>query len=170
MLVNQLLVLPTPETIEYLSKVFGACPFAVDLSKAFVEVNSSQTQMVPDTSRVYKATAGTMQVFYDQSTEQSSLQLPLVSEPLFDRCEELRQEAPSAFYGEHYFPHLVLVRGMPPLARSYRSFIASVATTLATDPNQCLLFDAELVVSTDFHAAPDMDYYGSQIANHNAWN
>ena len=170
MLVNQLLVIPTPETIEYLSKVFSACPFPLNLRDAFVEVNSSQTPMVPDTDRIYKATAGTMRVFYDQSTEQSSLLLPLVSEPLFDRCEELRQEAPSAFYGEYYFPHLVLVRGMPPLARSYRGFISSVATTLATDPNQCLLFDAELVVSRDFHAAPDMDYYTAQIANNNAWN
>lgn len=165
MLVHQLLVLPMPETIEYLSKVMSACPFSLDLTKAFVELNSSKTPMVPDTNRVYTARAGTMQVFYDGATQQSSLLLPLQSPALLARTTDLRRDAPSAFYGDHYFPHLVLARGMPPMARAYRSFIASVSTTLATDPDQVLMFDAELVVSNDFHSVPDADFYESQVAN-----
>lgn len=170
MLVNQLLVLPTPDTLDYLGKVFSACPFNLDLSKSFVELNSSASPMVPDTSRIYSARAGTMQVFYDQSTQQSSLLLPLVSTTLTERAHELRETTPSAFYGTHYFPFMVVLRGMPPLARTYRSFIASVSNTLATDPNQVLMFDAELVVSHDFTAIPDGDYYESQVADHNSWN
>jgi hypothetical protein len=165
MLVHQLVVLPTPETLDYLGKVFSACPFNLDLSQAYVEINSSQTSMVPDTARIYTARAGNLQVFYDASTQQTSLLLPLHSPALESRVSELRESAPSAFYGEHYFPNLVLVRGMPPLARTYRSFIASVATTLASDPNQVLTFDAELVMSKDFHTIPDADYYESQLAN-----
>jgi hypothetical protein len=166
MLVHQLLVLPTPDTLEYLSKVFSACPFNLDLSKLYVEVNSSQQSMVPDTSRIYSAKAGTMQVFYDQATKQSSLLVPLVSNSLQDRVHELRKTAPSAFYGDHYFPNMVVVRGMPPMAKSYRSFIASVSNTLATAEDQTLMFDAELIVSNDFNAIQDGDYYESQLASH----
>lgn len=165
MLVHQLVVLPTPETVDYLGKVFSACPFQMDLSKAYVEINSSQTAMVPDTNRIYTARAGNLQVFYDGSTQQTSLLLPLNSNALHERATEVRESAPSAFYGEHYFPNLMLVRGMPPLARSYRSFIASVATSLATDPNEVLTFDAELVMSNEFKSIPDADYYESQLAN-----
>lgn len=171
MVVNQLLVLPTEETLYYLSKVFSACPFDLDLQKCYVEINSSVEEMVPDPHRLYKAECGTMNVFFDSATMESSLLLPLKSPSLVDRCVEVRADAPSAFYGsdetaeQYYFPYMVVKRSMSPLVRHYRSFVNSISNVLATTPEYPLLFEGEFVVSTDFDNIPDYDYYASQLAN-----
>lgn len=164
MLINELLVIPTQDTLRMLSAIFSACPFDLFLDRAYVVLNMSQEPMEPDSERLYKGQAGTLNLWYDTSTEMTSLILPLVSPSLTERVGELREVAPSAFYGEHYFPHMVLAEDFPPVARRYAGFLASVSNSLAalTEP---LLFDAELVIQKDYRAVPQADYYASMLAN-----
>jgi hypothetical protein len=166
MLVNELICLPTRETLDYLSHIFSGCPFDLDLSKCYVVLNISEEQMETEPDNVYKATAGNMNVWYDTGTEMSSLILPLISPELNARAQELRADAPSAFYGSHYFPHMVVVQDMPPMARHFSSFISSMAHVLATTPDSPLFFDAELVMSKNYYAVPQADFYASMLANH----
>jgi len=172
MIVNQMFVLPTEDTLYYLSQIFSGCPFDIDLSLMHVEVNSSVQEMTPDPLLLYKATAGTMEVFFDTATMETSLLLPLESRSLVERCAELRQTAPSAFYSnstmgeDYYFPFMVVKRNMPPRSRHYRSFINSLSNTLATTSDYPLLFEGEFIVTSDFSNVPDYDYYSSQVGNH----
>lgn len=163
--VHQLVVLPTKDTLDYLNKVFSACPFDHDFRTIYVEINSSLTEMEPEPDNVYTARAGTMRPFYDTATQTTSLILPLFSQSLTERCAQVREYAPSAFYGHLYFPNMVVKPNMPPLAKSYRSFIASVANTLATAEDAVLIFDAELVVTKTYMAAPQLDFYAAMESN-----
>lgn len=163
MIVNQLLVLPDDDTLSYLSKVFSACPFDLDLSLMHVEINSSESPMEPIDTATYVARAGTMDIYYDGASQTSSLLLPLDSPALTTRCATLRKDNPSAFYGRNYFPFLVVKRNMPPLARHYRSFIRSISTSLATSEYP-LIFTYELQRVAEFSSPPDIDYYVSRLA------
>jgi hypothetical protein len=166
MQVNELLVIPTQETLEYLAQTMSACPFDMDLTKAHVTLNMSQSPMEPDSDRLYKATAGSLGIWYDQSTGYSSLILPLVSESMNARVAELRADAPCPFYGDHWFAFMVLVADFPPSSRRYSRFINSVSDSLAMAQNAPLFFDAELVRTTEVHAVPFADYYAAQRARH----
>jgi len=166
MQVNELLVIPSQETLEYLATTMSACPFDLNLTKTFVTLNLSQAEMTPDPDRVYKATAGSLGVWYDQSTGYSSLILPLLSESMIERVAEVRADAPSAFYGDHWFAFMVLVPDFPPLSRRFTGFLNSVSDSLAMAQNAPLFFDAELVRTTEVHAVPFADYYSAQIARH----
>ena len=166
MQVNELVVLPTQETLEYLAYTMSACPFDMNLQDTYVTLNMSQEPMEPDPSRVYKATAGSLGIWYDQATGYSSLILPLYSESMIERVAELRADAPSAFYGDHWFAFMVLVPDFPPQARRYVAFINSISDSLAMAQEAPLFFDAELVRSTEVHAVPFADYYAAQIARH----
>src|SRR5271163_5001474 len=99
MYVNQLIVLPDDQTLNYLRQIFSACPFDIDFHKMSVEVNSATQEMEADTSRVYVAEAMSMNIWYDSATQSTSLLLPLRSPALEARCVELRASAPSEFYG-----------------------------------------------------------------------
>jgi hypothetical protein len=165
MVLNELLALPTPETLLHISQIFSACPFDIDLKKAYVSLNISEFDMIPLPDNVYKAQAGGLNVFYDQSTGYSSLILSIVSPAINDRVAEVRKTAKNFFYGDHYFPFVELVADFPPITRRYSGFISSVGNSLATMPVP-LFFDAELVRTHEYHAVPHADYYASQIANH----
>lgn len=164
MLVHQMFVLPSPETLDYFSKIMSACPFNIDIYSFGVELNSSEYPMVPDIDRVYVAEAGNMNTYYDSSTGQSSLILPLRSRAMDERATELREHAPSAFYGEHFFPFMLMSLPSPQLSRPNRSFIASIASTLAGN-HQPLIFEAECILSKDVKNPPFLDYYSAMIAN-----
>lgn len=165
MVLNELLALPAPETMLYLSQVFSGCPFDIDLKKAFLSLNISEQKMTPEPQNIYRAQAGNLGVWFDQSSGYSSLILTLVSPALQDRVTQLREQAPNFFYGEHYFPHVVMVADFPPITRRYSGFISSISESLAMSPTP-LFFDAELVRTQEFHAVPQADFYASQIANH----
>lgn len=165
MLFNELICLPTDETMAHLSRVFSACPFDLNLRTLYVVLAQSERPLKADPSRVYEAKAGTMNVWYDTAVQLSSLILPLESGSMNERATEARGGEPSTFYGDHYFPHMIVVQDMPPLARHYSTFIASISHVLATSEYP-LFFDAELVVQRDYHAIPQADYYAAMLANH----
>jgi hypothetical protein len=165
MVLNELLALPAPETLLYLTQVFSGCPFDIDLKKAYVSLNISEHEMTPQPQNVYRTHAGNLGVWFDQSTGYSSLILTLVSPALNDRVNEVREQAPNFFYGTHYFPHVVMVADFPPVTRRYGGFVNSISESLAMSQTP-LFFDAELVRTQEFHAVPQADFYASQIANH----
>jgi hypothetical protein len=166
MLINQLLVLPSTDTLAYLSRVFGGCPFDLDLTKCYVEINSSQYEMEPEPARLYRAHAGTMKEYFDTASQSSALILPLDCQPLVERAHDVRMRgAPSAFYGDHYFPHMIVKTHMPPRYPSLRAFVNSVSNTLATTEDHPLLFEGEFIVQQEFHAIPQADYYATMVAD-----
>jgi hypothetical protein len=162
MLVHQLVVIPTEETIEYLSNVFDGCSWDLDLRSVYVEINTSAETMKADTDRLYTAYAQTLDRFYDTATGETSLLLPLVCEGLVERARELRQKAPSAFYGDYYFPYLVVKRAMPTLKRHRRGLLQSYSEQLYSH-QQPLFFDAEIVIPKDYDTIPDLDFYTTQV-------
>jgi hypothetical protein len=158
MLIHQLICLPTPETIAYLKNVFDACPIEINWSETYVEINSSTEVQEADLERSYVAYAGTMDRFYDTATGAAQLILPLNSPDLEERAAEVRREAPSAFYADAYFPHLVIKAPMPTMRPHRRALINSYSTSLAAQ-QQPLIFDAELVVPKEYFQIPQLDYY-----------
>lgn len=161
MLFNQLIVLPTSSTLEYFSRILSGSPLMLDLTKVHVEINTSQKTMVPEPDRIYKATAGSGNVWYDTGTGVSSWIIPLISDQLQRRRFDLQEYAPNPFYPDIYVPHLVLMTPIPPLKRHYRSFMASINNTLATG-DEPLLFDAEINRTLELSHAPDYDFYQDQ--------
>src|SRR6185437_297756 len=165
MLVHQLVVIPTPDTLEYLSQVFSGSPIDLDLKAMYVEVNSSTLPMEADPDRIYKASAGTLSQYYDSATGETSLLLPLDSPQLLERFRVLRMTAPSAFYVQNYFPFLVVKRNMPPLKPHRRGLVnISWADTLAAN-HYPLMFDAEIVLTKEYYEAPDLDYYVTRVVD-----
>lgn len=167
MVLNELLVLPTPETVRMLSTIMSASPLEIRLDKAYVSLNISENSMTPDPSRIYEAQPGGLGIWYDQSTGYSSLIMPLKSGQMAERVLSLRDEAPNFFYDQHWFGFMVLVSDCPTPNRRKAAFINSISNTLAWDPNP-MTFDAEMVRPLEVHAPPFADYYASQIANHRA--
>lgn len=160
MLFNQLIALPRPETLEYLSRIMSGSPLMIDLKTMYVEINLSQQPMEADPEAVYSARPGKGGVWYDSASGISSWIIPLVSEQLQMRHFELQQVAPNPFY-KAYIPHLILIAGVPPLKRNYRAFMSSINNTLATTDEQ-LFFDAEIVREVDLTRAPMYDFYKDQ--------
>lgn len=171
MIITELLVLPDEETIKYLSMVMSGCPFDLDLQKMHVVLNhveaDAEPQMKAESENVYVAKAGTLDIWYDTGTQSASLILPLNSPAMMGRVREVRDRCGSAFYGEHFVPHMIMKEHMPALSRHYRRFIRSISTTLATSETP-LVYEAELLRTTEYQAVPQADFYASYLAN--VWN
>jgi len=164
MVLNELLVLPTPETIRMLSTIMSASPLEIRLDQAYVSLNISETSMTPDTIRVYEAQAGNLGVWFDQSSGLSSLIMPLQSPQMAERVMQLREEAPNTFYGDRWIGFMVLIRDCPPMNRRKSGFVNSISNTLAWGTSK-MTFDAEMVRSTEVHAPPFADFYAANVSN-----
>jgi hypothetical protein len=164
MVLNELLVLPTPETLRMLSTIMSASPLEIRLDKAYVSLNISEGSMTPKTDAVYEAKPGALGVFYDQSTGYSSLILPFKSSQMAERVLEVRDKAKNFFYGDHWFGFMVLIHDCPPLNRRKAAFINSISDSLAWG-TEALTFDAEMVRTLEVHAPPFADFYASHLAN-----
>lgn len=158
LIVNKLVVIPTEETLEYLSRIFSGCPFDVDLKKFYVEVNTALVPMKPEPELVYAAEPGSMDLYYDENQGWTTLTLPLKSKSLVGRWQSLQEEAPHVFHPTEYFPNMKMVWPFPPIKRHFRTFINSVASTLINDA-QKLYFDAEMVIVTPMETVPDVSLY-----------
>lgn len=167
MVLNELLVLPTPETIRMLSTIMSASPLEIRLDQAYVSLNISEKSMTPLAGKVYEAQAGNLGVWFDQSTGLSSLIMPLQSPQMAERVLELREEAPNTFYGGRWIGFMVLIRDCPPMNRRKSGFVNSISNTLAWGTS-IMTFDAEMVRSMEVHAPPFQDFYTSNVANE--WN
>jgi hypothetical protein len=164
MVLNELLVLPTPETVRMLSTIMSASPLEIRLDQAYVSLNISEGSMTPKPNTVYEGRPGNLGVWFDQSTGLSSLIMPLQSSQMAERVLELRDEAPNTFYGERWVGFMVLIRDCPPLNRRKSGFINSISNTLAWG-TEALTFDAEMVRTLEVHAPPFQDFYSANVSN-----
>jgi hypothetical protein len=165
MLFNEVRVLPTPETVDYLSMLFSASPLPLHLQEWSVILNQSETAMDTDPERVYEAKVETINVWYDFLEGQDALIMVLKSQDLVERALELRQYAPNPFY-RSYYPYLVMLKPMPQIKRNYRAMINSWGDTLVRDQTP-LLFDAELQVQTNYEGVPELNFYTDMDRRYN---
>lgn len=158
MLYNKLYVVPTAETLAYLTTIMGASPIKLNLDSMTLDVTVTQAPFITLPDVVYRARAGTLGIYYDSASASSQLILPLTSMDLQIRYETLEDmDAANAFH-KQYHPHITLVQNMPPMARHYRSFINSISNTLSASTSPDLTFTGETVVTTDLQAIPEYDY------------
>lgn len=141
MLVNQVCVFPTTETLDYLNSVFSTCPFDLDFSRLRVILNESHAPSELKTQAVYHARCGTLTYCYSDALQGTSLLLPLESSDLLSRQTELRI-ADGSVYHAYPLTFMSLVDIMPPLRSNYRTFVASVSDILYGN-EQILTFTGE---------------------------
>ena len=163
MLVNRLYVVPTEETLGYLSAVMAGAPIDLDLTDFKVEITSTEDALEIDPSRTYTAQAINVNVFYDSYLQQSSLIATLVSSDLQDRAKELNQEGVVRAFYDWYIPYLVVRRSVPPLSRHFRTWRVSLANALCQNERP-LHFTGEHVVQEELVAYPDFDYIQAMAA------
>lgn len=163
MRVNRLFVVPTEETVGYLSAVMAGAPLDIDMSDFKVEITSTEDGLEIDPDRVYSAQAINLNVFYDTHLQRSNLIATLVSSDLQDRAKELVSEGVVRAFYDWYVPYLVIKRGMPPLSRHFRTWKVSMANALCQNERP-LYFTGEHVVQEDVVAYPDFDYVQAMAA------
>ena len=163
MIFNQLNVLPTQETLEYLSSVMSGSPIDLDLSAYRVEVITTLDAVVPEPDRVYNASALSVRVWYDAYLQRSSLILSMHSPDLQQRGIELNQQGVVREFHNYYNPHLTLKPGYPPLSRNYKNFVVQTANALCAN-DRPLQFTGEWVANIELHAPPDFEYNEAMAA------
>ncbi len=161
MLVNETVIFPEADTLEYLNQVFQDCPFTIDLSLCHVTLNETWDACSIDPSAIYEAKAGTLGYWYDDSIEGSSLILPLESPSIITRMNQLRQEKGYVFHKQP-LAFMVLQKYMPPLSRRNRNFVISVSEILYNSEH-VFKFTGETQRLTDIDKAPYDLYYQDNL-------
>lgn len=161
MLVNEVVVFPDSDTLEYLESIFESCPFNIDLSTCYVALNESWNPQKLDPNARYVANAGDLNYWYDDSIEGSSLIMPLESTDLMIRMNQLRQEDGYVFH-EKPLAFMPLLKYMPPLNRRYRNFVVSVSDILHNSDRE-LVFTGETQRLIEVDNVPYQLYYESNL-------
>lgn len=161
MLLNQLCVLPTPETRDYFSAILSASPLDIDIDSFHVEIMTTGGALETYPGIVYKAYAGTLSRWYDANKQESSLILPLVSEDMQTRFEQLKANGTLPYWFPRLHPHLVLIPNVPASHLHTRGFVMSISTTLATN-EEPLTFTNEFAITIDQKAPVNYDYNVAQ--------
>lgn len=158
MQVNQLMCLPTPDTLKYLMAVTADA--AIDLQPDIwgVEIITTRdeiTDVQPD--REYEAYATSVKVWYDAALQRSSLLMSLVSPDLQQRCIELNDEGIAREFYDEYFPYMPVRRNMPANSRRVKRFTLQLANAVC-DESKILTFSNEFVLQSTIFTPPDFDY------------
>jgi hypothetical protein len=159
MILNQINVLPTQATLDYLSSVMADSPLDLDLSSFKVEIITTQDAVIAQPENLYQALPTSVRVWYDTYTQRSSLIISLVSSDLQRRGLQLAQEGVLREWYDQYNPHLIIKEGMPPLSRHYRSFIHSLANILGSGNVPPLEFTNEHVIQIETEAPINAAYH-----------
>lgn len=158
MLLHYVNVLPSEETLNYLSNVFSMSSLPFDLDELSLELNvSTEMPQSLDPLAFYTATPTLLDKIYDPQSDSTSLVLFFMSEALTDRCMQLREQAPNPFH-DHYYPHIKLLKNLPPLRRYLVAQMNSYSDTFAKD-QFTFSFGAEYVDSYTTMRAPDLALY-----------
>ncbi len=163
MIFNQLNLLPTQETLDYLSSIMSGSPIDLDLSAYKVELMTSLEPIAPMPERIYDATAYSVKVWYDAYLQRSSLILSLVSSDLQRRAMELNEQGVVREFHNYYNPHLVLKPDYPPLSRNFKNFVTQTANVLCANERP-LQFTSEWVAQIELLAPPDFEYNEAMAA------
>lgn len=157
MIVNQLHVVPTPETLDYLNKLVSSVFLDLFPDQWRVELISTTDEIVADPTRVYRAGTSHFKPWYDQNLGTSSLILTLLSPDLFQRVQELGDEGVGSAFYETYNPHIVCIPYMPPLNSNVKRAMLSLANVFGAN-NTELTFTGELVSTVNIDAPPEFNY------------
>lgn len=160
---NQLRVLPTPETREYLSNLMSGSPIDIDLDSFSVELMTTEDFAKPAPDNVYRATSLSLKVWYDTYLQRSSLILSLSSPDLVVRCMELHKQGIAREFFNHYYPYMVIKEAMPALSRNYKTFILSTANALCSN-ERLLEFSSEYVSRVALTHIPNYEYQMAQLS------
>lgn len=154
---NRLFVVPTDETMSYLSSVLSGSAVDLDLQALRVEIISTEDGLEIDPARVYEAQAINVNVFYDSYYQQSSVIATLVSADLQARAKELNLEGAVRAGFPGYIPYMAIKRQMPALSRHYRTWRVTLANALCADERP-MFFTGEHVETESLDMLPDQDY------------
>jgi hypothetical protein len=154
---NQLNVLPTDDTLEYLSSVMSGSPIELDLSKYKVEVITTLDALEANPDNIYNATAADVRVWYDSHVERTSLIMTLESSDLQKRALELNQQGVIRQWFDIYTPHLVLRPNMVPMSVHYRRFVRQMANAFCSN-TRALQFTSEYITQVDLNAPINYDF------------
>jgi hypothetical protein len=157
---NRLYVVPTDDTMGYLSALMSGSPVDVDLETLKIELITTEDELEIDPERVYSVEAISVGVFYDTYLQRSNLIVTFKSSDMQTRYRELRDEGVvRAFYGDGipYIPYMALIRGTPPMTKHFRAFKLAVTNALVAN-ERMLTFTGEHVEVEKLMAVPDYDY------------
>lgn len=165
MLFNEVRVIPTQETVDYLSMLMSGSSLPMDPMSWSVVLNQSNYSMEVDTDRIYEAKAETLNVWYDDLTGQAALLMVLKSQDLVERAMELREQAPNPLHAS-YYPNIVMLRPMPQLKRRYKALINSWGDTLVRDQTP-LIFEMEFQIPVEYNGVPEANFYADMDRRYN---
>ena len=163
---NRLFVVPTDETLSYLSSVMSGCPIDLNIDAFRVEIITTQDALEIDPSRVYRSQAINVNVFYDSYLQRSSLIATLVSSDLQARAKELNLEgvARPENFPQFFVPHFTIRPDMPALSRNIRIWKVAIANALCQN-ERYLDWTGEYVSTETLLAVPDPDYQEAMAAD-----
>ncbi len=162
MIYNQMFVVPTPETLEYLSQALSGSSVDLNLQALYVEIMTTLDPMVANPDNVYEAHVSSVKVWYDAYLQRSSLIVSLTSKDLVMRVTQLHEEQVVREFFDAYVPYMTLRPDMPALSNHYRTFVRQAADTLHNGGP--LYFGNEFVTQSDLLAPLDADYKRAMIA------
>ena len=157
MVLNEVVVFPSDDTLDFLLRVFRNCPFTFDETKWHVVLNECVDPCAVDPTRIYIARADSLGYWYNDEVDTSSLIMPLMSSDLTNRMVELRLSNGSVYHPTP-LPFMPLVPMMPPLTHRYRAFVNSVSDIL-TSSEEPLIFTGEVQRVRNFETTPYAFYY-----------
>lgn len=157
MVLNEVVVFPSNNTLDFLLRVFKNSPFNFDEAQWFVTLNECYDPCAVDPSRTYTAHADKIGLWYNDELQASSLILELESPDLIDRMVDLRLKSGSVFHPTP-LAFMPLVPMMPPLSHHYKAFINSVDNVL-TATDEPLIFTGEVQRMRDIDQVPYSLYY-----------
>lgn len=159
MLINQVAVFPTVDTLNYFQSLFQTCPFPVDFTSCRVILNESENLSVIKPEAVYSAIPVTLDYWYDSIYNATSLILVLQSPSMYNRMIELRNESGTLFHPEPLI-FMPILRYMPQLKSNYRAFVRSVSDIIVNN-KQSIFFTGEMQLPTEIEGIPDGLFYES---------
>lgn len=159
MLINQVAVFPTSESLGYLTALFQTCPFSVDFTNCRIILNESESMSTLKPEAIYSATPVNLDYWYDEIYNSTSLIMVLKSPSLYNRMLELREESGTLFHTEPLV-FMPILRYMPQLKNDYRAFVRSVSDILVNNEKN-LTFTGEMQLPTEIEGVPDGLFYES---------
>ena len=157
MVLNEVVIFPSNDTLDFLLKIFRNSPFAFDETRWCVTLNTSLDPCELDPSRSYTAKVSSLGYWYNDEVESSSLIMELDSDDIIQRMVELRLENPDLYHPSP-LAFMPLIPMMPPLTHRYRAFVNSISDILVSY-EEPLVFTGEVQRMRNFECSPYQLYY-----------
>lgn len=156
MIVHQLYLLPSPDTVNFIKQQMSPPPFDINYDKFAVLLYSSMHPIQAQPDRWYSAQSRKLERVYNSQLQREDWIMTLDSPQMVHRWEEEQPKAKDAFYND-CFPHMILVEGMPQATQSVRQFRVAMENSF-NDNKVDMVFGNELVITKDISFPPDYDY------------